>query len=114
MSFATLSRDQEIATLTLRNGKVNALHDAVVDELHEQLKAVEADDSLRAVILTGEGKFFSFGFDIPRFLSYSRKRLQYILKNSAAFAHAFSFFPSRSSRPERPYHRRGLYDCHGV
>lgn len=92
MSFATLSRDQEIATLTLRSGKVNALHDAVVDELHEQLKAVEADDSLRAVILTGEGKFFSFGFDIPRFLSYSREAFTiYLEKFSSLCAYIFLF-----------------------
>jgi len=92
MSFVTLGRDQEIATLTMRRGKVNALNDAVVDELHERLNAIEADKSLRAVILTGEGKFFSFGFDIPEFLSYSREAFtRYLEGFTSLYAYIFLF-----------------------
>ena len=36
-------------------------------------EALRGDAAARAVILTGSGRFFSFGFDIPEFLSYTRE-----------------------------------------
>jgi enoyl-CoA hydratase/carnithine racemase len=43
-------------------GRVNALNGTVVDQLRAQLKKVEIDREISAVVLTGSGKFFSFGF----------------------------------------------------
>ena len=60
-----------IARITLRRGKVNAINADVVFELRTALDRAEVDDSTRAVILTGEGSFFSFGFDIPELRPYS-------------------------------------------
>lgn len=71
VNYVTLSRNEEIATLTLCRGKVNAIDEAVVDEFRGRLLEIEADESIRAVIITGKGSFFSFGFDIPEFLGYS-------------------------------------------
>jgi enoyl-CoA hydratase/carnithine racemase len=92
MSFVTLSRDREIAILTLSRGKVNAINDAVVDELSGNLREIEADESLRAVILTGKGSFFSFGFDIPEFLSLSPEAFTgYLQKFTSLYAYIFLF-----------------------
>ena len=74
MGFWGVEKSGEVATLTLGRGKVNALNGAVVDELRAALEALEGEPGVRAVILTGAGKFFSFGFDIPEFLSYTRER----------------------------------------
>jgi Delta3-Delta2-enoyl-CoA isomerase len=68
MDFVKLQKSDDIATLTLSRGKVNALNGTVVDQLRARLKDLEGDHEVAAVILTGSGKFFSFGFDIPEFL----------------------------------------------
>jgi Delta3-Delta2-enoyl-CoA isomerase len=72
MSHAILTKEDGVATVCLARGKVNALNDAVVQQLYDTFADLEKDDSVRAVVLTGSGKFFSFGFDIPEFLGYPR------------------------------------------
>ena len=72
MSFVVSSKSDGIATGRIERGKVNALNGIVVSELHDVFRRLETDESVRSVILTGTGRFFSFGFDIPEFLSYSK------------------------------------------
>ncbi|MFZ2446778.1 MAG: enoyl-CoA hydratase/isomerase family protein [Syntrophobacteraceae bacterium] len=72
MNSVIVSRDGDAAAVCLARGKVNALNDGVVRELSEAFLELEKDEGIRAVILTGSGKFFSFGFDIPEFLSYTK------------------------------------------
>src|SRR5687767_12196214 len=60
-----LSVRDGIATLTLSRGKVNAIDGELVDRLTEHLITVENDDNVRAIIVTGRGSFFTFGFDVP-------------------------------------------------
>ncbi len=74
MRFVEVEQRDRIATVVLERGKVNALNPDVVDELSETFRALQGDTSADAVVLTGRGKFFSFGFDIPEFLSYTRER----------------------------------------
>ncbi|OPC79076.1 enoyl-CoA hydratase [Embleya scabrispora] len=61
-----VARDGAITTLTIdRPGKLNALDYATIDALAAALDAVEADDTQRAVVLTGAGeRAFSAGADI--------------------------------------------------
>ena len=73
MSFVHVSRDGEIATLTLARGKVNALNEPLVEELTQHFRDLENDRQVGSIILTGSGKFFSFGFDIPEFMDNSRE-----------------------------------------
>lgn len=62
-----------IATLTLnRPDKLNALNYETNDILLAHLDRIERDDSLRAVILTGSGRAFSAGGDIPEFTASIR------------------------------------------
>ncbi|SMH62648.1 crotonase/enoyl-CoA hydratase family protein [Azospirillum agricola] len=60
-----------VATLTLnRPDTLNAIDFATIDRLHDLLDFIEADDALRAVILTGAGeRAFSAGADIHDFSS---------------------------------------------
>lgn len=58
---------ESIATITLhREEKLNALDYAMIDDLQRQFDVVAADDSIRAVLLTGAGdRAFSAGADLP-------------------------------------------------
>lgn len=57
-----------VTLLTLnRPEKLNALNYAMIDRLMARLDAAEADPSVGAVILTGAGRAFSAGGDIPEF-----------------------------------------------
>ena len=58
-----------VALLTInRPDKLNALNNQVRDELLAELEAIEADDALRVVIITGAGeKSFIAGADIGEF-----------------------------------------------
>jgi enoyl-CoA hydratase/carnithine racemase len=64
-----LARDGPHVVLTLnRPDKLNALSYALVDQLLAQLDALEDDDGVRAIILTGAGpRAFSAGADIADF-----------------------------------------------
>lgn len=61
-----LKKQQQTAWITLnRPNKMNAINATLLDELSEALDTTEQDDSLRCVIITGEGaKAFSAGADI--------------------------------------------------
>ncbi len=67
MSDALVLERQEggIALLRLnRPAVLNALTDALVDELHALLGELAADTTLRVLILTGTGRGFCAGFDL--------------------------------------------------
>ena len=92
MDFVKLQKSDDIATLTLSRGKVNALNGAVVDQLRARLKDLEGDHEVAAVILTGSGKFFSFGFDIPEFLGFSKEQFaEYLVNFTDLYTYLFLF-----------------------
>jgi enoyl-CoA hydratase len=51
-----------VATITLDDGKANALNVEMQQAIHEQLDRAEADDAI--VVLTGRGTILSAGFDL--------------------------------------------------
>jgi len=57
----------EIAVIRMHNPPVNALGHALRVALAEALAAANADPGIRAIVLTGTGKFFSAGADISEF-----------------------------------------------
>ncbi len=73
MDFVHFSTNGGIAEVRLKRGKVNALNEQVVEEIHGCFQRLAADPDIGAVIFIGDGPFFSFGFDIPEFLSYSKE-----------------------------------------
>jgi enoyl-CoA hydratase/carnithine racemase len=65
MGSITLSRVEDVCILTLHREKVNALDRSAVLELSDRLEGCALDSSIGALVITGQGKFFSFGFDVP-------------------------------------------------
>ena len=75
-----------IIIITLRRGKVNALNELMVDELLQVLTNVINNPRIDVVIITGYGKFFSFGFDIPSFIRYTKSDFKkYLLKFTSLY-----------------------------
>jgi enoyl-CoA hydratase len=65
MSTVLLERRGPAAWITLnRPEKLNAMNEDLVRELRKTLTAVEADDEVKVVVLTGAGRAFSAGYDI--------------------------------------------------
>jgi len=65
--YATIQYDIEgpLAWITLnRPDKLNAINRAMVGELNQALDAALADDAVRVILLKGEGRAFSAGFDL--------------------------------------------------
>lgn len=64
-----------IARLTInRPNKLNALNRETIQELHDAFEAVEEDDEVKVVILTGSGeKAFVAGADISEFADFSEE-----------------------------------------
>lgn len=92
MGFVRVSKDEGIVTLTLTRGKVNALNEPLVEELEGCFENLEKDKTVMSVILTGKGKFFSFGFDIPEFMSYSKDAfIKYVKKFTNLYTYMFMF-----------------------
>jgi enoyl-CoA hydratase/carnithine racemase len=92
MNCISISQDAAVATVTLNRGKVNALNPQLVAELLDAFNVLQADPGVAAVILTGHGKFFSFGFDIPEFLPYSQEDFtQYIHQFTDLYTRIFLF-----------------------
>ncbi len=81
MNYVEVEINEGVATVVLSRGKVNALNGIVVDELRERLKVLEVGQDVKALVLTGYGNFFSFGFDIPEFLSFTKAEFTNYLTN---------------------------------
>lgn len=92
MSFMHVSKDGEIATVTLSRGKVNALNEPMVEEITKSFEDLAIDNEVRSIIFTGSGKFFSFGFDVPEFLNYSKSDfIRYLEKFTNFYTYLFLF-----------------------
>lgn len=63
-----------LALITVnRPAKLNALNEETLESLHGTLRALEKDDSVRVIILTGAGeKAFVAGADIAEFVNFSK------------------------------------------
>jgi len=58
-------RRGSVALLTLnRPDKLNAINEPMIAALDAELDALEADDSVRAIVVAGNGRAFSAGFDL--------------------------------------------------
>ncbi|MBI4966349.1 MAG: enoyl-CoA hydratase/isomerase family protein [Desulfomonile tiedjei] len=92
MAFVSVSVESNTATVVLSRGKVNALIEEVVDELQGSFRELASNPSAKTVILTGAGKFFSFGFDIPHFMDHSRDQFTaYLTKFTEFYTDLFMF-----------------------
>ena len=93
MSYIHVSKDGESATVTLSRGKVNALNEVMVEEITKSFEDLATDNEVKSIILTGSGKFFSFGFDVPEFLNYSKSDFIRFLEKFTNFYTYLFLFP---------------------
>ena len=92
MALVEVAREGAVARVEMRRGKVNALNVELAGELNRVFGELEEDPEVRSVILTGNGRFFSFGFDIPEFLGYSREAfLDYLTRFTDLYTFLFAF-----------------------
>ncbi|HOS97252.1 MAG TPA: enoyl-CoA hydratase/isomerase family protein [Deltaproteobacteria bacterium] len=62
--------EEGIIIATFNNGKTNTITLEVLRKLREIVKKANEDDSVKGIILTGAGRIFCSGFDLPMFLGF--------------------------------------------
>lgn len=68
MQYLSLKVENGVAIATIQRPPANALSRGLISEVDELLTAVEHDDSVRVILIHGEGRFFSAGADIKEFM----------------------------------------------
>lgn len=63
----------DVLVVTLKNGKTNPINAEMLSALNEIVLDADRNASPKGLVLTGEGKFFSSGFDLPIFLGFRDK-----------------------------------------
>lgn len=67
MEFISWKKEDGVAVATINRPPANALSRALIMEVNSLLDEVEHDEEVRAIVLHGEGRFFSAGADIKEF-----------------------------------------------
>lgn len=67
MSTISYEKNNHVAILTIQKPPANALSSTLIKDIDGKLDDIENDDDIKAVLLKGEGKFFSAGADIKEF-----------------------------------------------
>src|ERR1700722_6242410 len=65
--LVTLSKDGDVAVVTINNPPVNALSPGVPEGVIEHVQTAGADPSVKAIVLIGGGRTFIAGADIKEF-----------------------------------------------
>ena len=77
MDLKTIRHELDAGVLTLtpnRPDRLNAFNNTMMHEMIAALDAADADDSVRAIIVTGEGRGFRAGADLEKGKRYLRLR----------------------------------------
>jgi enoyl-CoA hydratase len=85
-------RDESVAVITMDDGKVNALGPAMLSEINTALDPAEADDA-GAVVIAGNDRVFSGGFDLKVFKSGDVQASIGMLKAGFELSHRLLSFP---------------------
>ena len=92
-AFQTLAVGQRapgVAQVTMARPAVfNAFDEAMIDELDRAFAQLERDDSVRVIVLAGEGKHFSAGADLQWMTRASQATHAWNLEDSRRFAGVF-------------------------
>jgi enoyl-CoA hydratase len=89
MTPATYELDGPIATITLDDGKVNALSIEMLQTLHGALDQAERDEAV--VLLTGREKYLSAGFDLKVFASEPERLLEMLTLGATLYERMLAF-----------------------
>lgn len=84
------SLNEKVATITISNGKVNALSSAVFTALNAALDQAEKDNAV--VVLTGQPGMLSAGYDLKEMTS-SPDSAASLVKTGSTFCHRMMSFP---------------------
>src|SRR5688500_4728777 len=91
MAELLIETTASVRTLTLnRPEKRNALNDALVLSLKEALRAADADESLRAIVIRGAGKDFCSGADLESLRKISEASYEENLDDARSLAELFA------------------------
>lgn len=71
MGYISVSIEDRVAILAINKPPANALSSSLIDELSSIFDELQFDESVRAVLLKGDGRFFSAGADIKEFTTIS-------------------------------------------
>jgi len=83
--------DGSIRYLTLnRPDKRNALNDPLIEALKDALRAADADESLRAIVIRGAGKDFCSGADLSALQKISQSSFEENLEDARNLAELFA------------------------
>ncbi|MCM2272434.1 MAG: enoyl-CoA hydratase/isomerase family protein [candidate division Zixibacteria bacterium] len=91
-SFELQTRDG-LTTVTMNRGKVNAINESFVAEGLAIFEQLRHDPQTKAVILIGQGKFFSFGLDIPELYGLSPEAMTAFIRKFCRLYHDIFIFP---------------------
>lgn len=69
MAFLSWKVEDHVAIATISRPPANALSQGLIQDVNGLLDFVENDESVRVVVIHGEGRFFSAGADIKEFTS---------------------------------------------
>lgn len=62
--------EDQILLATLINGKTNSITRETLDKLQAAVEQVKNDETIKGLVLTGNGRFFSSGFDLYTFMGF--------------------------------------------
>ncbi len=93
MNFVNVDIREGVAEVRLSRPKVNAINERVVRELAQCFNEIREDDAVKVLILTGEGSFFSFGFDVPELYDYEKKDFTKFMFNFSDMLTNLFLFP---------------------
>ncbi|MFZ1699829.1 MAG: enoyl-CoA hydratase-related protein [Pyrinomonadaceae bacterium] len=90
MSDFLITNEGAVRTLTLnRPEKRNALNDEIIAALKDALRAADADENLRAVVIRGAGKDFCSGADLSALQKIARASYEENVEDARTLAELF-------------------------
>lgn len=88
---ATVDIQNDIATITMDDGKANAINPTMLEALHKCLD--EAEKNAKALVITGREGRFSAGFDLKMFASGTAEEVKALVDRGGLLAHRLFSFP---------------------
>src|SRR3990167_8180716 len=93
MSTVELERSEGgVAVLRMSDGKANAMGDAFLSGMDDAMARLEKDPA-RSLVVTGTGRFFSAGLDLPSLVALPRAELAKFLDSFTGTFSKFYDFP---------------------
>ena len=107
MAHVSYELEASIATITIDDGKANALTEALIGEVCDALDRAEADGAV--VVLAGRPGRFSGGFDLPTLTAFLHRYFE-IMKDETR--HVIQVEERRVSEAMREQFREDMWEYH--